>query len=85
MPMKYVMLRLDCGELLPLFFPEFMQHSHMAHSVPATVVSAGRVSLEAGKLIADGASSSLNVSSREEDSGIIQAYFNGQNVIQQEL
>ena len=85
MPMKYVMLRLDGGELLPLLFPEFMQHSHMAHSVPATVVSAGRVSLEAGKLIADGASSSLNVSSREEDSGIIQAYFDGQNVIQQEL
>jgi len=85
MPMKYVMLRLDGGELLPLLFPEFMQHSLMAHSVPATVVSAGRVSLEAGKLIADGASSSLNVSSREEDSGIIQAYFNGQNVIQQEL
>ena len=85
MPMKYVMLRLDGGELLPLLFPEFMQHSHMAHSVPATVVSAGRVSLEAGKLIADGASSSLNVASREEDSGIIQAYFDGQNVIQQEL
>jgi hypothetical protein len=85
MPMKYVMLRLDSGELLPLLFPEFMQHSHVAQSVPATVVSAGRVSLEAGKLIADGASSSLNVSSREEDSGIIQAYFDGQNVIQQEL
>ena len=85
MPMKYVMLRLDGGELLPLLFPEFMQHSHMAHSVTATVVSACRVSLEAGKLIADGASSSLNVSSREEDSGIIQAYFDGQNVIQQEL
>ncbi|ANY82521.1 hypothetical protein BB934_30015 (plasmid) [Microvirga ossetica] len=85
MPMKYVMFRLDGGELLPLLFPEFMQHSQMPHTVPATVVSACRVSLEAGKLIADGASSSLNVSSREEDSGIIQAYFDGQNVIQQEL
>ena len=85
MPMKYVMLRLDGGDLVPLLFPEFMQYSLMAHPVPATVVSAGRVSLEAGKLIADGASSSLNVSSREEDSGIIQAYFDGQNVIQQEL
>lgn len=85
MPMKYVMLRLDGGELLPLLFPEFMQHAHMAHSVPATVVSAGRISLEAGKLFAHGASSSLNVCSREEDSGIIQAYFDGQNVTQQEL
>jgi hypothetical protein len=85
MPMKYVMLRLDGGELLPLLFPEFMQHSHMAHSVPAMVVSAGRISLEAGRLFAYGASSSLNVCSREEDSRIIQAYFDGQNVTQQEL
>jgi hypothetical protein len=85
MPMKYVMLRLDGGELLPLLFPEFMQHAHMAQSVPATVVSAGRVYLENGKITAGGASSSLNVSAREEDSGVIQAYFDGQNVIQQEL
>jgi hypothetical protein len=85
MPMKYVMLKLDGGEVLPLLFPEFMQHAHMAQPVPATVVSAGRVHLENGKVIAGGASSSLNVSSREEDSGIIQAYFDGQNSIQQEL
>jgi hypothetical protein len=85
MPMKYIMLRLDSGELLPLLFPEFMQHSHMVQSIPATVVSAGRVSLEDGRLIAKGASSSLNVASREEDSGMIQGYFEGQNVIRQEL
>ena len=85
MPMKYVMLRMDGGELLPLLFPEFMQHSDMAQSVPATVVSAGHVHLEDGKVIARGASSSLDVLSREEDSGIIQAYFEGQNVIQQEI
>jgi hypothetical protein len=84
MPMKYVTLRLDGGELLPVLFPEFMQHAHMAQSVPATVVSAGRVHLENGKIIASGASSSLDVLSREEDSGIIQAYFNGHNVVQQE-
>jgi hypothetical protein len=84
MSMKYVMLKLDGGELLPLLFPEFMQHSHMARSVPATVVSAGRVYLEDGKIIAHGASSSLDVSSREEDSEIIQAYFDEQNVIQEE-
>ncbi|QRM36000.1 hypothetical protein [Microvirga sp. VF16] len=83
MAMKYVMLKLDGGELLPLLFPEFMQHSHMAQSVPATVVSAGRVYLEDGKIVARGASSSPDVYSREEDSGIIQAYFDGQNVIQQ--
>jgi hypothetical protein len=85
MPMKYVMLRLDGGELLPLLFPEFMQHAHMAQSVPATVVSAGHAYLEDGKIIARGASSSLKVSSRDEDSGIIQAYFDGQNVVQREL
>ena len=85
MAMKYVMLRLDGGELLPLLFPEFMQHSHMAQAVPATVVSAGHVYLENGKIVARGASSSLEVSSRDEDSGIIQAYFDGDNVIQQEL
>jgi hypothetical protein len=83
--MKYVMLKLDGGELLPLLFPEFMQHSHMAQSVPATVVSAGHVYLEGGTIIARGASSSLDVLSREEDSGIIQAYLDGQNVVQQEL
>ncbi|WP_404291088.1 hypothetical protein ACD578_04010 [Microvirga sp. RSM25] len=85
MAMKYVMLRLDGGELLPLLFPAFMQHAHMAQSVPAAVVSAGRVHLENGKVIAGGASGSLNISSCKEDSGIIQAYFEGQNVIQQEL
>jgi hypothetical protein len=85
MPMKYVKLRLDGGELLPLLSPEFMQHSPMAQSVPATVVSAGHVHLEDGKIIARGASSSLDVLSREEDTGIIQAYFDGQNVVQQEL
>jgi hypothetical protein len=84
MAMKYVMLRLDGGVLLPLLFPEFMQHSHIAQSVPAIVVSAGRVRLEDGKIIAHGTSSSLNVLSRNEDSEIIQAYFDGQNVIQQE-
>ena len=84
MPMKYVMLRLDGGELLPLLFPEFMQHDQMTQSVPATVVSAGHISLEGGKIVAYGASSSLDVHSREEDSGIIQAYFDGQNAIQQE-
>ncbi len=85
MPMKYVMLKLDGGELLPLLFPDFMQHAHMAQSVPATVVSAGHVYLEDGKIVARGASSSLEVSSREEDSSIIQAYFDGDRVIQQEL
>jgi hypothetical protein len=48
-------------------------------------VSAGHVHLEDGKIIARGASSSLDVLSREEDSGIIQAYFDEQDVIQQEL
>jgi hypothetical protein len=85
MPMKYVMLRLDGGELQPLLFPEFMQHSHMAQSVPATVVSAGHVHLEDGKIIGHGASSSLDVLSREEDTEIILAYLDGQNVVQQEL
>lgn len=84
MPMKYVMLKLESGELLPLLFPEFMQHSHVAQAVPATVVSAGRVSLEDGKVVACGSSSSLSVSSREQDSRIIQTYFDQQNVIQEE-
>jgi hypothetical protein len=35
MAMKYVMLRLDGGELLPALFPAFMQHAHMAQAVPA--------------------------------------------------
>jgi len=85
MPMKFVMLKLDGGELLPLLFPEFMQHSHIAQAVPATVVSAGRVSLEDGKIVAHGSSSSLRVSARAEDSLIIQGYFDGQNAIQQEV
>ena len=83
MPLKYVMLKLDGGELLPLLFPEFMQHSTMAQSVPATVVSAGRVYLEDGKIVARGASSSLKVTSRDEDSEIIQGYVDGESVIQQ--
>jgi hypothetical protein len=81
---QYVMLKLESGELLPLLFPEFMQHSHMAQSVPATVVSVGRVSLEDGKVVVRGSSSSLSVSSREQDSWIIQTYFDEQNVIQEE-
>jgi hypothetical protein len=85
MPLKYVMLKLDSGELLPLLFPEFMQHSTMCQSVPATVVSAGRVYLEDGKIVARGASSSLEVSSRDEDSEVIWGYLDGESVIQQEL
>jgi hypothetical protein len=84
-PLKYVMLKLDSGELLPLLFPEFMKHSDMAQSVPATVVSAGHICLEDGKIVARGASSSLEVTSRDEDSEIIQGYLDGQSVIQQEL
>jgi hypothetical protein len=84
MAMKYVMLKLDSGELLPVLFPEFMQHAHIAQAVPATVVSAGRVHLEDGRIVAHGSSSSLGSSSREEDSQIIQAYFDGHNAIQQE-
>ncbi len=84
MPMKYVMLRLDSGDLLPLIFPEFMQHSHMASSVPATVVSAGRIYLENGQIVACGSSSSLGVSSRQEDSEVIQGYIDGKNIIQRE-
>jgi hypothetical protein len=34
MPMKFVMLKLDGGELLPVLFPELMQHSHIAQAVP---------------------------------------------------
>jgi hypothetical protein len=49
------------------------------------VVSAGRVYLEEGKIVARGASSSLEVSSRDEDSEIIQGYFAGESIIQQEL
>jgi hypothetical protein len=82
--MKYVMLKLEGGELLPLVFPEFFQHSHVAQALPATVVSAGRVVIQEGRIVASGASTSLSVSSREEDSAIIQSYFDGQNVIQQE-
>ena len=85
MPLKYVMLKLDSGELLPLLFPEFMQHSTVAQAVPATVVSAGRVYLEDGKIVARGASSSLEVSSRDEDSEIIRGYLDGESVTQQEL
>jgi len=57
MSMKYVMLKLESGELLPLLFPDFMQHSHMVQSIPATVVSAGRVSPEDGKVVVRGSSS----------------------------
>ncbi len=84
MAMKYVMLRLESGEVLPVIFPEFMQHAHIAGSVPATVVSAGRVRLEHGNIIAHGSSSSLGVSSREEDSQIMQTYFDEQNALQHE-
>jgi hypothetical protein len=85
MAMKSVMLKLEGGELLPLLFPEFMQHAHMAQSVPATVVSAGHVYLEDGRIVARGASSSLELSSCDEDSRIIQEYFDGDNIIQQEV
>jgi hypothetical protein len=39
---------------------------------------------ENGKVIARGASTSLGVASREVDSEIIQGYFDGESVIQQE-
>ena len=84
MAMKYVMLKLESGELLPVIFPEFMQHAHFAGSVPATVVSAGRVRLDGGNIVVHGSSSSLGVSSREEDNQIMQTYFDEQNALQHE-
>ena len=85
MPRMYVILKLDGGELISLLFPEFMQHSAVAQAVPATMVSAGRVHLEGGKIVASGASSSLEASSRDEDGKIIQGDADGQSVIQQEF
>ncbi len=82
MPMKYVMLSLDGGELFPLLFPEFMQHSQMANSAPGIAVSAGRVYLEDGKIVARGSSPSLDIVSHEQDSAIIQRYFDEENIIQ---
>ena len=84
MPMKYVMLKLEGGELLPVIFPEFFQHADIAHAVPAAVVSGGQVSLHDGKIIASGSSMSLGVRSRAADSAIMQAYFDGKNAIQRE-
>ena len=83
MAMKYIMLKLDSGDLVPLIFPEFVQHSHMAQLLPATVVGAGRVFLEGGQLVTRGGSSSLAVCSREQDGEIINGYFGG-NLIQRE-
>jgi len=34
MAMKYVMLKLEGGELLRLLFPEFMQHAHRLSLFP---------------------------------------------------
>ena len=68
MAMKYVMLKLEDGQLLPMIFPDFMQHAQIAGSIPAAVVSPGRVHLEGGRINASGSSSSLEVSSREENS-----------------
>jgi hypothetical protein len=84
MAMKYVMLKLEGGQLLPVIFPDFMQHAHIAGSIPAAVVSAGRVHLEGGNINASGSSSSLGMYSREEDSRIIQTYFDEQHAVQHE-
>jgi hypothetical protein len=78
------MLKLEGGQLLPVIFPDFMQHAHIAGSIPAAVMSAGRVHLESGNINASGSSSSLGVSSREEDSQIIQTYFDEQHALQHE-
>ena len=83
--MKYVMLKLDGGEFPPVALPQIPAALPLAQSVPAAVISVGRVYLQDGKIIAHGASSSPDVLSREEDRGIIQAYLDGQNVTQQEL
>jgi hypothetical protein len=34
MAMKYVMLRLDSGDLLPLLFSDFMQHAQRSRCPP---------------------------------------------------
>ena len=57
MAMKYVMLKLEGGQLLPVIFPDFMQHAQIAVSIPASVMSAGRVHLEGGNINAGGSSS----------------------------
>ena len=70
MPMKFVMLKLDGGELLPFCFPSLDAAQPYRSGCPSHVVSAGRVYIEDGKIVARGTSSSLGISSRAEDSQI---------------
>jgi hypothetical protein len=83
MAMKYVMLKLEGGQLLPVIFPAFMQHAQITGSLAATVVSADRVYLQGGNIVAHDSSSSLGVSSREEGSQM-HTNFGEHNALQHE-
>ena len=69
--MKYVILRTDAIEDVPVVFPEMADHSSVAHG--KTVVSAGFISVnwETLRATAYGKSVSLGVASRPEDSRIL--------------
>lgn len=68
--MKYIIV--DNGQWdAPVIFDEFTQHYAMAANIPGKVIAAGFVRFTPNGLECYGNSVSLKISSREEDSALI--------------
>jgi len=89
--MKYIMLEYDDpmmpGRIAqhPILFPRILVHEDVYRGVSrdlgpgvfATVVSGGFISYVNNELLVFGKSETLNVTSRDEDKGIIESYLSG--------
>lgn len=74
--MKYVVVKNDMGMLVPIVFPETINHSTIPREGRChSVVSAGFCFCENGKWGAFGRSQTLNVDSRPEDGKLITEAF----------
>lgn len=83
--MKYIVFEDFSGKQTPILFPERILHEEMREQIPYTkVLAAGYVYLTEQGFVCRGKVRELEVSAREEDSGIISQAFLDEGVRFQE-
>jgi len=75
--MKYLIFEDFSGEVIPILFPDRILHEEMREQIPySKVISGGYVFLEEKGFVCEGRVKELGVEAREEDTKIIENFFN---------
>ncbi len=74
--MKYLLFEDPSGHLLPILFPERIDHEEMRDQMPyATVISGGFIVLDNGRFVCHGQAKALDIQARKEDATVIELHF----------